>query len=63
LSKHWHVDGQPIENLSASLGLVMFRSGEQLEISELLENADTAMYDAKKHGRNCYSVFRQRAED
>ncbi|MBI5890684.1 MAG: EAL domain-containing protein [Nitrosomonadales bacterium] len=43
-------------NLTASIGIALFpEDGEHLE--ELSKSADTAMYRAKKEGRNCYRFF------
>ena len=43
--------------ISASLGTAVYpQHGE--DVNRLLKNADTAMYHAKKAGRNCYRFFR-----
>jgi len=43
--------------ISASLGIAVYpQHGE--DVNRLLKNADTAMYHAKKAGRNCYRFFR-----
>ncbi len=42
--------------LTASVGIAMYPSDAQ-NASELLRNADSAMYDAKSCGRNTYSYF------
>ena len=42
---------------SASLGIAVYpQHGE--DVNRLLKNADTAMYHAKRAGRNCYRFFR-----
>ncbi len=40
-----------IGNITMSTGVSMYRSGEKAE--ELIERADTALYQAKENGRNC----------
>ena len=43
---------------SASLGLVMYpQDGKTVE--EILMNADTALYEAKRNGKQCWRFFRQ----
>lgn len=42
--------------LSASVGIAVFPE-DGADASELLRNADSAMYNAKENGRNCYSFF------
>ncbi len=47
--------------ISASLGIAVYpQHGE--DVNRLLKNADTAMYHAKKAGRNCYRFFRALTE-
>jgi len=43
-------------NLSASLGVVVFKPGFETA-DEILQYADTAMYESKKSGRNCSTLF------
>ncbi len=43
-------------NVTASIGLVLF-SGQALSGDEFLKQADIAMYDAKKSGRNMFRFF------
>ncbi len=43
-------------NLSASLGVVVFKPGFETA-DEILQYADTAMYESKKAGRNCATLF------
>lgn len=50
--------GQTEANLSCSIGISLFPSdGKDVEL--LLQNADSAMYKAKDHGRNNYQFFTQ----
>ncbi len=43
--------------LSASVGVVVFKKS-QLNADEILQYADTAMYESKKAGRNCVTLFK-----
>ncbi|MGH8282637.1 MAG: putative bifunctional diguanylate cyclase/phosphodiesterase [Gammaproteobacteria bacterium] len=50
--------GQTEANLSCSIGISLFPDdGKDVEV--LLQNADSAMYKAKDHGRNNYQFFTQ----
>ncbi|MGH9673349.1 MAG: putative bifunctional diguanylate cyclase/phosphodiesterase, partial [Bryobacteraceae bacterium] len=49
------IDGQEIAP-SASIGIAL-SSAEATDPSELLRNADIAMYRAKSRGRSCYQIF------
>ena len=50
--------GPHVIGISASIGIAVYpQHGE--DVNQLLKNADTAMYLAKKTGRNCYRFFRQ----
>jgi len=42
--------------LSVSIGVAM-QKGDYSDAEILLNNADRAMYNAKKHGKNCYRVY------
>jgi|GEM_PF-3559861 len=46
-------------NLSASLGVVVFKPGFETA-DEILQYADTAMYESKKSGRNCSTLFQDK---
>jgi len=53
--------GPHVIDISASIGIAVYpQHGE--DVSQLLKSADTAMYLAKKAGRNCYRFFRQVTE-
>jgi diguanylate cyclase (GGDEF)-like protein len=55
LSQPFELDSQQA-SISASIGITVFpNDGEEAET--LLENADHAMYDAKKVGRNAFKIF------
>lgn len=43
--------------LSASVGVVVFRKN-QINADEILQYADTAMYESKRAGRNCVTMFK-----
>jgi diguanylate cyclase (GGDEF)-like protein/PAS domain S-box-containing protein len=43
-------------NITSSIGITMFNDRE-LNVEELLKQADIAMYQAKKSGRNCLRFF------
>ncbi len=56
LSKPYLIRNQRITALSSSIGIAMFpKDGKNIEI--LLKNADTAMYSAKKNGKNNFQYF------
>ena len=48
--------------LSVSIGLSSFPA-DGTEVSSLLKNADLAMYEAKRNGRNCTRAFAQAMND
>ena len=49
------IDGTPLR-VTVSIGIAMYpEDGDTVE--ELLKNADTAMYEAKHHGRNTFRFF------
>lgn len=48
-------------DISGSIGIAVYPHHAE-EVNGLLKNADTAMYHAKKAGRNCYRFFRELAE-
>ncbi len=43
-------------HVTASVGIALYPS-DGADLAALLQNADIAMYDAKKHGRDAYRVF------
>ncbi|MCG8039139.1 MAG: EAL domain-containing protein, partial [Candidatus Thiodiazotropha taylori] len=47
---------------SASIGIVTFPN-DGMTTKELIKNADTAMYAAKKSGKNCYRFFSEEMHD
>jgi diguanylate cyclase (GGDEF)-like protein/PAS domain S-box-containing protein len=49
------VDGRQL-TATASVGIAI-TGDSQKPADELIDDADTAMYDAKNHGRNCYVLF------
>ncbi|MFT6268427.1 MAG: diguanylate cyclase (GGDEF)-like protein/PAS domain S-box-containing protein [Alphaproteobacteria bacterium] len=44
-------------SLTASVGVIVFRKN-QIGADEILQYADTAMYESKRAGRNCVTMFR-----
>ncbi|MCW8962224.1 MAG: diguanylate cyclase [Gammaproteobacteria bacterium] len=47
--------------VSASIG-VAIQKGDYSDAEILLSNADQAMYNAKKHGKNCYRIYKTNVE-
>jgi diguanylate cyclase (GGDEF)-like protein/PAS domain S-box-containing protein len=43
-------------HVTASVGIALY-PGDGADLAALLQNADIAMYEAKKHGRDAYRVF------
>ncbi len=56
LDESFHIAGHDVR-ITASAGLCMFPH-DGLQSSALLQNADTAMYEAKRHGKNQTRFFR-----
>ena len=48
--------------VSASIGITVYPT-DALDMAQLLQNADQAMYAAKDRGRNCYSYFTAAMQD
>jgi diguanylate cyclase (GGDEF)-like protein/PAS domain S-box-containing protein len=44
------------KQVSTSVGIVLYKD-EPASVSDLMRMADIAMYDAKRKGKDCYSVF------
>jgi diguanylate cyclase (GGDEF)-like protein/PAS domain S-box-containing protein len=55
LQRPFTVEGRAL-NVTASIGIAIY-SEDGRDFSELLKNADTAMYDAKDGGRNTFRFF------
>ena len=55
LSKNWTIKTNPI-NISCSIGISFYPKDGETKV-ELMKNADIAMYEAKKLGRNQYHFF------
>jgi EAL domain-containing protein (putative c-di-GMP-specific phosphodiesterase class I) len=56
ISQPYRLDGQTAE-IGASVGISIYPS-DTVEASELVECADLALYQAKRSGRNAYSMYR-----
>lgn len=55
MQQEFVIDGTPLR-VTVSIGIATYpQDGETVE--DLLKNADTAMYDAKHHGRNTFRFF------
>lgn len=61
LAEEYHL-GEEAVHISASLGITLFPNDAE-NIEGLIKNADQAMYEAKKKGRNCFSYFTQSLQD
>ena len=61
LSKPWLIQSNPIST-TCSVGIAIFPKDGQ-DIISLMKNADIAMYEAKKHGRNTYHFFTEELND
>ncbi len=57
LGREYDVGGKKL-HVTASLGIVFYPE-DGVTVEELLKNADSAMYAAKKAGRNCWRFFEQ----
>lgn len=55
LAEPYHVAGI-VHCCTASVGATLFR-GQQYTASDLLKQADHAMYEAKYSGKNCFKIF------
>lgn len=53
-----HREKQPLGLVSASLGVAALDHQDVSDKATLLERADQALYQAKRHGRNCVWFFR-----
>ena len=60
LAQPFFVNGQQI-NIGASIGIAT-TTGDSERLDDLLHHADLALYDAKRRGRGCHSIFRARLE-
>ena len=56
LAKPFVLDGEQI-SLGASIGVTLFPASDNTDVTELLKQADTAMYQAKAAGRNTVRFF------
>jgi len=43
--------------VSASIGISFYSSDNQVSIGQLINQADNAMYEAKRKGKNCFCIF------
>lgn len=57
ISKPYEIDNLPIK-VSASVGIVVYPD-ENVKSSDLVRNADAAMYEVKSHGKNNYCYFNE----
>jgi EAL domain-containing protein (putative c-di-GMP-specific phosphodiesterase class I) len=56
LAEVFKIDGQEI-GITSSVGVSIF-PGDGKDVNDLLKNADSAMYNAKREGPNCYSFYK-----
>ncbi|WP_368029080.1 putative bifunctional diguanylate cyclase/phosphodiesterase [Arcobacter sp. s6] len=61
LSKNWTIKTNPI-TISCSIGISFFPKDGKTQI-ELMKNADIAMYEAKKLGRNQYHFYTEKLNE
>ncbi|WP_263384008.1 putative bifunctional diguanylate cyclase/phosphodiesterase [Granulicella arctica] len=61
MQKDFVIHGMPLR-VTASMGVATYPK-DGLTVSALLKSADTAMYDAKQHGRNTYRLFNPEMTD
>jgi len=61
LAEEFHLGDESV-HISASIGITLFPHDAE-NIEGLIKNADQAMYEAKKKGRNCFSYFTQSLQD
>ena len=52
------VDNSPMI-VTASIGIVIDRNGDYHATSDVLRDADIAMYEAKRAGKACHQIFRE----
>ena len=56
LSESYHL-GEDVAYISASIGITIYPDDAD-NYDDMLKNADQAMYESKKYGRNCFSYFK-----
>lgn len=61
LAEEFHL-GDEVVHISGSIGITLYPADAE-DIDTLMKNADQAMYEAKKKGRNCCSYFTQSLQD
>lgn len=61
LSEPFHLRNE-ITHISASIGITLYPN-DATSIEDLMKNADQAMYESKKNGRNRFSHFTQSLQD
>ena len=56
LSKPYQFNGKRIDSITTSMGIVLFpKDGKELQ--SLVQNAETALYSAKRSGKNTFQFF------
>ena len=60
LSQEYNISGERV-HMSASVGVALYPENG-LTPDDILKNADSAMYAAKRNGRNCWSFFESALE-
>ncbi|MDX2477059.1 MAG: EAL domain-containing protein [Gammaproteobacteria bacterium] len=61
LAVEYHL-GDEVLHVSGSIGITLYPD-DTTDIDSLIKNADQAMYEAKKKGKNCFSYFTQSLQE